>query len=86
MNLDQLVRMRLRGQLLGPTGRGRRLRQAAGLSVRELAKLLGIDAATLTRWETGQNRPRGEGGVRWVATCQVIEEELARQEQEAAAS
>jgi transcriptional regulator with XRE-family HTH domain len=84
VELDQVVRMRLRSQLLGPTGRGRRLRQEAGLSVRELARFLGVKASTLTRWETGQTHPRGEAGVRWVATCHAIEEELSLYEQEVA--
>jgi transcriptional regulator with XRE-family HTH domain len=78
--IDEVVRVRLQGLLLGPTGRGRDLRERAGLSVRELAALLGVDAATLCRWERGQTRPRGPGASRWVAACQLIENELASQE------
>jgi transcriptional regulator with XRE-family HTH domain len=78
--IDELLRVRLQSLLLGPTGRGRDLRERAGLSVRELATLLGVDAATLCRWERGQTRPRGPAASRWVAACQLIENELASYE------
>jgi hypothetical protein len=80
LEFDELVRVRVQGLLLGPSGRGRDLRERAGLSVRELATLLGVDGATLCRWERGQTRPRGPGASRWVAACQLIEHELASQE------
>ena len=82
--IDELIRVRLQGRLLGPTGRGRRLRERAGLSIRELAGLLGVDAATLSRWENGRTHPRGSGAARWLAACRTIEEELAHHEESAA--
>src|SRR5262249_2340366 len=47
------------------SGEGRRLRQAAGLSLRELAAQVGVDAATLDRWERGQARPRRAAALRY---------------------
>ncbi|HUY25674.1 MAG TPA: helix-turn-helix transcriptional regulator [Candidatus Saccharimonadales bacterium] len=40
-------------------GSGRRLRETAGIGLREGASLVGVDPGTLSRWETGMARPRG---------------------------
>jgi transcriptional regulator with XRE-family HTH domain len=61
------------GALRLRSGRGRELREAAGLSVRQLARELDVDAATLSRWERGESRPRTRAASRWVALCQEIE-------------
>ena len=76
------LQAQVRARLLGPTGRGRKLRAQAGLSLSELAAFVGVDTATLSRWERGQARPRGPSGERWAATCALIEEELVRHDQE----
>jgi DNA-binding transcriptional regulator YiaG len=48
-----------------PEPRERRLiRELAGVSRLELAGVVGVDAATLWRWETGRHRPRGVALVR----------------------
>jgi DNA-binding transcriptional regulator YiaG len=41
-----------------PTER-RRLRQHAGLSIREFANVLGVSASAVSRWETGEREPHG---------------------------
>jgi transcriptional regulator with XRE-family HTH domain len=66
----------VRGRRLGREGRGRFLREAAGLSLRDLAHAVGVDVATLSRWERGVARPRHAAAVRWVAACDEIEREL----------
>ncbi len=38
----------------------RALRVAAGLSVYDFGRLLGVGAPTISRWETGRRRPRGD--------------------------
>ncbi len=72
--------MLIRGKRLGGQGGGRSLRQRAGLSVGELARVLGVDVATLSRWETGKAKPRPEAALRWAAACQAIERELGASE------
>jgi transcriptional regulator with XRE-family HTH domain len=57
---------------LASTGVGRELRLRASLSVRDVADCIGVDAATLSRWERGECRPRREAAVRWVEVCTSI--------------
>jgi transcriptional regulator with XRE-family HTH domain len=40
--------------------RARAIRKAAGVSIRRVAEELGVDFATVYRWERGLNRPTGE--------------------------
>jgi transcriptional regulator with XRE-family HTH domain len=71
------VALVIRGRILGRTGKGRELRVRAGLSLRELAEIVEVDAGTLSRWERGDVRPRKSGATRWVEACQEIERALA---------
>lgn len=58
--LDQLLaESRTRRQLPEPTIR-RLLRTRADLSQEALASVLGINRASLARWELGQRTPRGQ--------------------------
>ena len=41
-------------------GLGRLIRVGAGLRQGEVAALLGVNASTLSRWESGQRAPQGE--------------------------
>ena len=66
----------VRGRTLGRSGRGRALRERAGISLRELAEIVEVDAATLCRWERGDVRPRRSGAARWVEACEEIERAL----------
>lgn len=50
---------------LAATGEARRLRQAAGLSLYDLARDLGVTAGTVSRWETGNRVPRGDAAARY---------------------
>lgn len=47
------------------TGRGRAIREAADLSLREVAQHLGISAATLSCWERGAQRPTGDRALHY---------------------
>lgn len=47
------------------TGTGARVRNDLGLSLREFAALVGVDAATLSRWERRITRPTGRGAERY---------------------
>ena len=45
------------------TGEGRRLRQALGLKVTEVAEKAGISASLLSRWERGERLPNTENAL-----------------------
>ncbi|HEY9372572.1 helix-turn-helix transcriptional regulator [Streptomyces sp.] len=51
------VVLRVWTRLMLQTGEARRIRLAAGLSQREAAAAVGVDAKALHRWETGSSRP-----------------------------
>ncbi|MFZ2057682.1 MAG: helix-turn-helix domain-containing protein [Acidimicrobiales bacterium] len=70
------ISLLVRGRSLGRSGRGRVIREQAGLSLRELAQIVQVDAATLSRWERGDVRPRQAGAARWLTACDAIEREL----------
>lgn len=70
------ISLLVRGRNLGRSGRGRAIREQGGLSLRELAQIVQVDAATLSRWERGDVRPRQAGAARWLAACDAIEHEL----------
>ena len=50
---------------LAANGTARRLRKAAGLSLYDLARDVGVRAGTISRWETGDRVPRGEAALRY---------------------
>jgi DNA-binding transcriptional regulator YiaG len=47
------------------SGRGERLRRAAGLSQGEVAAAIGVSYAAVSRWEQGSRRPRGAPAIAW---------------------
>jgi transcriptional regulator with XRE-family HTH domain len=53
---DALQRARTRRSLPAP-GMRRTLRQRAGISQTDLARALGVDRATVSRWESGDRQP-----------------------------
>jgi transcriptional regulator with XRE-family HTH domain len=65
------------GRRLGH-GAGRRLRLQAGLSVEELASVIGADPAQLSRWERGLAHPRPRAAVRWLAALDELRQGLDR--------
>lgn len=59
MSASSLVsEVRTMRQLPTPT-LARAVREAAGVSQARLAQELGVGRVTITRWESGQRRPRG---------------------------
>ena len=73
-----VLKATIRGRQLATDGRGRLLRERAGLSLREAARLAGVHPSTLTRWERGLTKPvRGGAAVRWAKLADRIEAALA---------
>lgn len=44
-------------------GEAQRLREAADLSISEIAHACGVDQSTVWRWERGMRKPRGEAAL-----------------------
>jgi len=62
-----------RARTLGPDGQGPRIREEARLSLSELAQVIGVDAATLCRWELGLVRPRRDAALRWLRAIDALQ-------------
>lgn len=53
-------------------GEARRLRLAAGLSLREVAREVGVAVPTVLRWETGERQPRGNAALRYARLLEAL--------------
>lgn len=47
------------------SGEAQRLREAAQLSIGEVARACGVDQSTVWRWEQGKRLPRGQPAIRY---------------------
>lgn len=54
------------------SGEARRLRLAASLSLAEVARALGVSVPTVSRWETGERRPRGKAAIRYARLLEAL--------------
>jgi len=64
MNNTDLVRLAA-VRSLADSGRARSIRRAAGISLQEVANVVGVRASTISRWESGQRVPRGDAALRY---------------------
>lgn len=74
-NRDLLLVVRARR--LASTGDAKRLREAAGLSLREVAEAVGVSHTALWRWEAGQRAPRGAAASAWALFLGELEKQPA---------
>lgn len=65
-----------RARSVARTGEARRIREAAQLSLAEVAAAIGVDTSTVHRWETGDRRPRGDAAVRFIELLDELREAL----------
>lgn len=63
-------------QLPGPGAR-RRIRVAAGLTFRQMAQALEVDAMTVWRWENGKTKPKLADAARYRRLLDALEEAVA---------
>ena len=49
----------------------RELRKLRGLSQEELARIVGVERSTVSKWETGEAKPRADLFVKLAKTCIV---------------
>ncbi len=62
---------------LARSGGARQIREAAGLSLPELAAELRVHPSTLWRWETGKTAPRASTALRWASVLSRLAAEAA---------
>ena len=70
MTTNHLARIS-RARRLG-NGEGRRQREAAHVSIQEMAATLDVSAATLQRWEAGKHAPRTAAALRWLDSLEAL--------------
>jgi transcriptional regulator with XRE-family HTH domain len=58
--------------------KARAIRQAAGISQARLAEHLGVDRVTVTRWERGLRRPRGDLALKYGDFLAALRAEVGR--------
>jgi DNA-binding transcriptional regulator YiaG len=70
---ELLAVARLRDRLPTPRER-RRIREQAGLSLREIAHAIDVSASAVALWETGKRQPRGSHLTAYVTLLTRLEE------------
>lgn len=54
------------------SGRGERIRRAAGVSQGEIAAVVGVTPACISRWEAGDRRPRGPAAIAYARVLREL--------------
>jgi DNA-binding transcriptional regulator YiaG len=65
MNAKQTLKL-VEARRLAASGDGKTIREAVGLSLYEVADVLGLSVSALFRWERNERTPHGERAVAWV--------------------
>jgi transcriptional regulator with XRE-family HTH domain len=61
MNVEQVAWIRR----VARDGRARDIRESAGITASEVARILGVPPSTVCRWERGERVPREQYAERW---------------------
>lgn len=64
MTIDELVEISEVRTVIR-SGKARRIRLRAGLSLGEVAQAVGVGVSTVCRWEMGERAPRGPAALRY---------------------
>jgi transcriptional regulator with XRE-family HTH domain len=71
------IRLRARAQReLPDPRRAKALRQAAGISLNEMAAVVGVSQRAIVYWESGKRRPRAAQLERYVRVLHLLAAEL----------
>ena len=63
----------LKMRRLAQTGMARTIREAAGLSLTEVARSAGVDRTTVFRWEHAERRPSGDAAIRYLRMLEELQ-------------
>jgi DNA-binding transcriptional regulator YiaG len=72
VNADDVLKL-AEVRSLARSGRARRIRIRADVSLREFAAPLGVSAVTVYRWETGERSPRGKKALAYAELLRALE-------------
>lgn len=75
---DQNTELIVEGRAAGPSGRARRIRQAARFNQSDMARLVGVTPAAVNRWEAGERVPRESEAIAFAKALRRLEELLER--------
>lgn len=70
----QALAAQVRASRLPPPQRRRRIREDAGVSLRQGARSLGTDPMTLLRWERGEVNPRTDHAIAYRQFLDALEQ------------
>jgi DNA-binding transcriptional regulator YiaG len=73
--MDLIEELRLERSLPSPRA-ARLIREMVGVSQARLARELGVDRTSVTKWELGVRRPRGEQALRYQALLEALQAEV----------
>lgn len=59
------------------SGDAKKIRQQAGLTMAQVAAVVGVGESTVSRWEGGSRKPRGEHALKWAALLNELEQSTA---------
>jgi DNA-binding transcriptional regulator YiaG len=62
---------------LAVSGEAQKIRDAAGLSLRDIAAAVGVSQTTVWRWERGAQAPHGPGATAWALLLRDLQEQAA---------
>lgn len=63
------------------SGEAQRLREAAQLSIGEVARACGVDQSTVWRWEQGKRLPRGQTAIRYADVIDSLRKQASSPDQ-----
>jgi transcriptional regulator with XRE-family HTH domain len=67
MELQQIRALIEARERVGNVESARTVRLRAGLTLAQMATLVGVTESTMSRWETSRRTPRGDAAIRWDA-------------------
>jgi transcriptional regulator with XRE-family HTH domain len=71
---EQNTELLMEGRAAARTGRGKAIREAAGLNRSEVARLVGVTPSMISRWESGGRFPGGETAIAYAKVLRRLEE------------
>jgi DNA-binding transcriptional regulator YiaG len=76
LNFGEIVQKALSRRSMPSPKKRRTIRKKAGLTQEDVARPLGVDAATVCRWEAGGSSPRGASFDAYLRLLETLQREV----------